>query len=110
MLEYDQFLDFKTMSRELRILKCRYQKVDLGDIVEVKLNAEYPNKIFFKTSHAEEEFSHILLERLPKSVSEFEPKQLNQEPQKISKAKHDDLMKLCSGDTAVVNTPAHQQF
>ena len=98
------------MSRELRILQSRTEKVDWGDIMEVMVTAEYPDWVFFKTCHSKEEFSYILLERLPKPVSMYNPDQLYKERPKIAKAKHEDLMKLCTGDTAVVKNPVHRQF
>ena len=107
LLDYDKFLDYKSMSRELRILQSRTEKVDWGDIMEVMVTAKYPDN---KICHSKEEFSYILLERLPKPVSMFHPDQLYKERPKISKAKHEDLMKLCTGDTAVVKNPVHRQF
>ena len=56
LLDYDKFLDYKTMSRELRILQSRTEKVDWGDIMEVMVTAENPDRIFFKTCHSKEEF------------------------------------------------------
>ena len=110
MLHYDMFLDFKSMSKELRILDSRSEKVDWGDIMEVKVTADHPDKIFYKTSHLEEEFSEIVLKRLSKHVSEYQPKQLNVEPPKIAKSKYEDLMKLCSGDTPVIKYRDHKEF
>ena len=54
LLDYDKFLDYKTMSRELRILQSRTEKVDWGDIMEVMVTAEYPDRVFFKTCHSKE--------------------------------------------------------
>ena len=110
LFDYDKFLDYKTMSKELRFLQSRTKKVDWGDIMEVMVTAEYPDRVFYKTSHSNEEFSFIFLERLPKHVSMFHPDKLYQERPKISREKHQDLMKLCTGNTPVVKNPVHKQF
>ena len=110
MLQSDMFIDFKTLAKDLRILDSRSEKVDWNQIMEVKVSADHTDKIFYKTSHLQSEFSEICLKRLSKPVCQYRPHQLNTEPPKISKSKYNDLMKLCNGDTAVVKDPIHKQF
>ena len=110
MLYHQQFLDFKKYSKELRILDSRSEKVDWNDIMEVKVVSKFPDRIFYKTSHLACEYSEIILRRLPKPISQYQPGNLYSDPLKLSKGKHDDLMKLCNGDLAVVKDPFHREF
>ena len=110
MLQYDSFLDFKSMAKDLRILESRDEKVDWNDIMEVQVLAKHPNTVFYKTSHNDVAFSEINLKRLSKPAGQFQAKQLNQQPPKIPKAKWIDLVKLCTGDTPVVKLPEHKAF
>lgn len=57
-MSYNDFLDFKTLSKELRILWIR--ETELGktmrwtNIMEVKVGKQQPMTNFFKYSHQEE--------------------------------------------------------
>lgn len=110
---YSDFLDFKSFSKELRILGIRIseagKKINWTDIMEVKVNKSCPNKIFFKCSHLDSTYDCIELKR-GTSVCNVKPALLNKTPVKITKKKYDDLIALCSGETPVVRLPEYQQF
>ena len=110
MLEHTSFLDFKTMAKDMRILESRTDKVDWGDIMEIKVSKEHPGTVFYKVSHTAMHFNEINLKRLLIPTKDLKASQLYEEPLEIPKNKYDDLVKLCSGDTPVVHLKVHQDF
>lgn len=113
-LQHEDFLDFKTLSQDLRVLNSRKESEDgfvlWADIMELKVVKGSPDKIFYKKSHLAEDFSEISLKRVKESVTSYRLKPLNREPNKISKEKYQDLVSLCNGDTPVVRNREHKSF
>lgn len=115
-LQYDDFLDFKLLSEQLKILKIRKDNEDSGVVInwnkvmEVKVTKAHPSTIFLKTSHLDAEYNSISLKRKQANVRQFKLQALNSEPNKISKEKYGDLMSLCTGATPVVRNAEHKAF
>ena len=114
-LQYTDFLDFKTLSKELRILTVK--KTDTGDsvkwteIMEFKVSKNHPQQIFFKTSHLEDNFKVLSLKRLGTAeLGKLLPNRLNNQPNKISEEKYSDLQSMCVGETPVIRLEEHKQF
>lgn len=108
------FLDFKLLSKDLRILSIRSDDhggtVDWTRIAEIMVKKTETNRIFFKSSHVQKEYRSITLkQRHPMSVTE-EPPKLYTQPPKISKDKFGDLLSLCQGPFPVVRELDYVQF
>lgn len=110
---YRDFLDFKSLSKALRILSIRVseagKKVNWTDIMEVKVIKSSPRKIYFKCSHLDCTYDSIELKR-GISVCNRLVAHLNESPTKITKKKYDDLIALCSGENPVVRLPEYKEF
>lgn len=113
-LKYNDFLDFKSFSKEIRILSIKEsengKKFKWPDIKELMLNREFPTTLFFKTSHLDKSYDSIILKRLQGNLVDIKIDILNKEPPKVAKRKYDDLISLCSGETPVVRLPEFQNF
>lgn len=122
----EEILDFNEVSEILRVLKVREDdagnKVDWTTMRELMVSKSEKNTIFFKTSHLQKEYHHITLKRSSQNIgstksdkkgtflSGVKVKKLYKQPPPLSHAKFDDLMKLCSGPTAVIKNPEHVLF
>ena len=114
-LQFDDFWDFKTLSKDLRILEARRSSGSEGTfnwnrVMELQVSKQHLDKVFYKTSHSELEFKSLSLKRLKKSINEYDLPKLNAEANKISKEKYNDVLSLCSGPTPVVNIREHKSF
>lgn len=113
-MNWKDFKDFKLYSKTLRILKVRTsdsgKNINWTNIREILVKKTDPCKIFFKTSHLQNEFDSISLKRLSNNIRNLQLRPLNTEPPKISKCKFQDLSSLCRGDTPVVRLPEFQNF
>lgn len=114
-LQYEDFSDFKLLSKDLRILNARNDSEDgivpWNSIMELKVNRMHPNTIFYKTSHLDLDYSELPLKRLKDNyLQNYVLKKLNTEPNKLSKEKYKDLMSLCSGDVPVIRNQEHKEF
>lgn len=114
-LNTEDFLDFKQLSKDLRILTVR--KSDLGnqvkwtDIMEIKVKKDSLEQIFFKESHHEKNYDSLSLKRNQQhNIKTYTFRRLNAGPNKISKDKYQDLVSLCSGFTPVIRQKEHQDF
>lgn len=71
-LEYEDFIDFKLFYQELRILNSRRDSEDgvfnWNSIMELRVDRQHPETIFYKTSHLAEEFSEIPLKRVKNKI------------------------------------------
>lgn len=112
-LGFNDFLDFKTFSENLRIRSIRID--DEGnsfkwtDMVEFNVRKNYLHKIFFKTSHLDQNYRSLSLKRQSVPLLEKQPNKLNKGPRPISLAKYNDLKALCSGNK-VIKLPEHVHF
>lgn len=111
-LQFDDFLDFKSLSKSLRILDARRESINgevfpWNSIMELRVRKEQPSKIFYKTSH---DLKTISLKRLSQNVKDYEITKLNTDRNKISKEKYQDLMSLCSGETPLIRLQEHKNF
>lgn len=112
-LESKDFSDFKSMAKDLRVLSVRQDdngdKVDWPSMMEYMVLKKEPNKIFFKTSHLDDEYRTITL---PRSACDpkVKPQPLNKVCPKLSAEKYKDLMALCSGPTPVIRNQEHASF
>ncbi|XP_076453198.1 uncharacterized protein LOC143288506 [Babylonia areolata] len=114
-LQFDDFLDFKTLSKDLRILEARRSSgsedsFNWNRVMELKVSKQHLDKVFYKTSHCDQEFKSLSLKRLQKDINKCDLRKLNAEANKISKEKHNDLLSLCLGTTPVVNIREHKSF
>lgn len=107
------FLDFKTLSNNLKILAVRKDDeggtVDWKQIREIMVQKSSNNKIFFKNSHLQNMYQCITLKRTAVNVR-AQPPSLNPDLPKISTKKYNDLIDLCSGTTPVIKLPEHVSF
>lgn len=114
-LQFNDFLDFKSLSKALRILDAPRdsggnEQLPWNSIMELCVRKDHPTKIYFKTSHTDKDFQVISLKRLSQSVSDFELTLLNKEKTKLSKDKYQDLVSLCTGQTPVIRIEEHKKF
>lgn len=108
------FLDFKSLSKDLRILSVRSDDqggtVDWRNMTEIMVKKTETNKILFKTSHLQEEYKSLTVkQRHPQTATEGPPKLYSQLPT-IAKDKYDDLMSLCTGALPVVRVSEYVNF
>nr|CAH7712759.1 unnamed protein product [Callosobruchus chinensis] len=116
-MNYKQFLDFKGVAKNLRILTIRKDNesqnpINWTEIMELKVTKESPDTIYFKTSHLQSTYRSITLKR---SASRFGPignavSSLNKSPNKISSVKYTDLVTLCEGQTPPIKDREHAAF
>lgn len=113
-MTYNDFKDFKCLSKELRILNIKEtesgKRIKWTDIKEIQVRKNKPNMLFFKTSHLDNAYDCIRLKRLHNDPLNSPVANLNKQPLNIPKKKFDDLVSLCVGDTPVVRIPECQQF
>ncbi|CAG9768645.1 unnamed protein product [Ceutorhynchus assimilis] len=116
-MSFGDFLDFKTFSKNLRLLSVRQSEKNRSlkwtEIMDLSVNKEGPMSIFFKYSHAEESYDKIVLKQRG-GISHLIIDNLNKEQIKISRKKYEDLTALCKPSgrnrTAVIRTPELQNF
>lgn len=115
-LQHDDFIDFKKLSTDLRILNVRRdsetdEEINWNNVMELKVDREHPATIFYKNSHTEEKlFKTITLKRQKNQVKDFSLEPLNREKPKIPAAKYADLVSLCQGDTPLITLGMHKNF
>lgn len=111
---FDDFWDFKSFSENLRVRSLRTD--DKGnpfkwtDVAEFKVTKTDIQKIFFKTSHLDENYRSVTLKRQNATLLMKPLSKLNKELRPISMAKYKDLNALCIGNTPVVRLPEHTNF
>lgn len=108
------FIDFKLLSKDLRILSIRSDDqggtVDWTRITEIMVKSNETNRIFFKTSHVQDEYRSLTLkQRYPINITDELPKLYSQTP-KIAKDKYDDLLSLCQGSFLVIRVSEYVNF
>lgn len=113
-LESKDFLNFKKLSKDIRILNVSVaesgEAIKWKEIMEFKVLKKQPMTVFFKTSHLEEQYQRLQLKRLPGNANQVHPETLNSELLKISLLKYRDLQSLCKGDNPVIKSNEFQQF
>ena len=115
-LEYFDFLNFKKLSEDLKILSIRKDDDNSGlpinwnNVMEMRVTKASPSTIFFKTSHLENQYRSISLKRQHVHLTQSEPEKLNSEPNRLSREKYADLMSLCSGKTPLIRNAEHKSF
>lgn len=113
-LNSGEFLNFKQLSRDLRILSVRKDDkgsgVDWTRMREVMVTKKHTTKIFFKDSHLLKEYRSITLQNRQRVSPSNRPLCLNHTPPKISLAKFNDLMSLCQGMTPVIRLQEYIDF
>lgn len=64
-LDNTDFLDFKQLSKDLRILQSRdkYSNIKWNDVMEIEGAKTHLNILFYKSSHSQQEYSQIKLKR-----------------------------------------------
>lgn len=113
---YEDFLDFKSLAKERNIRNTKLNDtedhVSWLKLMKIRVERQQPNKIFFKTSHLQNKYSSITIEKKRKQrpLSNVTVNRLNTNPLPIAKAKFDDLVSLCSGDIPVVRNEEHKHF
>jgi hypothetical protein len=137
-LQYSDFLDFKKLSKEMRIVtqnneakRKKLQKtVDSGEsvekineeknketeavnwtqVMEFKVTKSSPNSIFYKTDHQEKTFKEFALKRMNSKIEDLLLTPLNDAEIKLPKKKYSDLVDLCTGDLAVIRQEEYKKF
>lgn len=108
-MEHTDFLDFKDLSKQLRVLSIREDdnknKVNWTEISEFKVEKKEANKIFYKLSHCDETYRSITLKRNQESILNLSVGELNKE-----RPKYHNLVSLCSGKDPVVKSLDHVAF
>lgn len=120
----DDFIDFKSLSTDLRILSVRTCdntnaniKIDWTTMSELKVIKSKPRTIYFKTSPLQETHQSITLKRHVKtadaqgdSLKRKHIEKLNKAHPKITHQKYKDLLSLCSGNRPVIRGEDHKRF
>ncbi|CAG9771355.1 unnamed protein product [Ceutorhynchus assimilis] len=113
-MEHTDFLDFKDLSKNLRILSIREDdnknKVNWTDISEFKVEKKEPNKMFYKLSHCDGAYRSITLKRKQENIFNLPVEKLNKQRPKVTAIKYDNLVSLCSGKDPVVKSFDHIAF
>ncbi len=113
-LQFDDFLDFKSMSTDLNVLNTRdtdKENVNWTKVMEFRVMKTEPDTIFFKTSHTQESYKTLSLKRQQNQYLKTEKvSKLNVKPVEISLDKIRDLQSLCHGDTPVIKMAEHKAF
>lgn len=114
-LQFSDFLDFKTLSQNLRILNRRNDdngcSINWTAIMELMVKKNDSNKIFFKMSHASADYRTLTLTQNIKEDHLLKPlSPLYKEQIKITKAKYDDLNSLCTGNLPVIRINDYANF
>jgi len=113
-LQWDDFFDFKTLSKDLRILEARRAsdagEINWNSIMEIRVTKSHLDTIFVKTSHLDTQFKSLFLKRLKKPVKDHNLHKLNTGLNNISKEKFQDLSSLCVGEKPVVKLREHKSF
>nr|CAH7765065.1 unnamed protein product [Callosobruchus chinensis] len=90
-LIYNDFLDFKKVSKDLRILTVRTsndgRNINWTDIMELVVDKKQPMKIFFKYSHLENSYNYIQLKRFESGLNNIQIGPLNSVAPNITKKK-----------------------
>lgn len=114
-IQAKDFWDFKSLSRDLRILDTRRaseseEAFAWNNIMEIRVMKDQADKIFYKTSHFDTSYKIMSLKRLKKGFRDYTLEKLNSGPTNISKEKYTDLASLCSGSASVVKLQEHKTF
>lgn len=115
-MQYNDFLDFKKLSKERNTLKSTSADSKEGinwlEIMEMRVEKDNPDMIFFKTSHLEEKYRSMTLSKKRNQVplDKVIVSQLNESTIPLSTGKYQDLVSLCSGNTPVIRNENYQHF
>lgn len=113
-LQHNDFLNFKKLAKELRILTIRTSEtgepIKWHDFMELKVKKSEPLTLFYKTSHLQENYKSFKLKRQTFSLTDVQIEILNNDQQKISKEKYADLKSLCQGETPVIRLAEYKDF
>lgn len=111
-METQDFLDFKDVAKELKLLGVREDNENISvswpNMVQWQFNKDDPNTMYFKRSHLEPDYSSLSIgangRRKLNTVDCLKKtlKVLSQEPPKISVDKYKDLISLCDGPLSVI--------
>lgn len=111
-METQDFLDFKDVAKELKLLGVREDNENISvswpNMVQWQFNKDDPNRMYFKRSHLEPDYSSLSIgangRRKLNTVDCLKKtlKVLSQEPPKISVDKYKDLISLCDGPLPVI--------
>lgn len=113
-LQHSDFLDFKKLSQDLRILSIKTSEtgdpIKWNDIMELKVTKSQPLTIFFKTSHLQKDYGCFKLKRQQLNLQGLPLQALNSEPRKIDAKKYRNLKSLCEGTKPVIRLEEHKKF
>lgn len=114
-LRFNDFFDFKLVSKNLRILTIRkdnetQEAINWIEMSAIMVEKAEPEKIFFKTSHLQENYRSISLKRQHSELLTHSLPVLNTTPPKISSEKYNALVSLCEGNTPVIRLPEYKNF
>ncbi len=118
-VESSDILDWKTYSQSRGLLCVRSSeagtKVDWKKFMQIRVNKEDSNTIKFKYSHDDDDFEILRIDGRRRHSTDqaqlAEPLQCYPlGAHSIPKAKYDDLISLCTGQTPVVSHPDYQAF
>lgn len=83
-LRHDDFLDFKELSKSLRILSVKAantgEKIKWTEMMEFRVQKQNLNQILFKTSHQQGDYKVLLLKWQKNYITKATPASANSEP------------------------------
>lgn len=113
-LNYSDFMDFKKLSQDLRVLSIRKdnegEAVDWRNMAELSFQKTNGDKLFLKTDHTAVSYRFLTLRRQSYVAMESEISPLNMTQPEISQDKYNDLISLTTGDTPVIRLPEFIDF
>ena len=106
------FLDFKSLSKDLRVLTIRSDDqggtMDWTKVTTLMVKKTDGKKIFFKSSHLQEEYRSLTLKQRLQGTDKLQ--NLYTQAPKISKDKYEDLVSLCEGAFPVIRVTYYRDF
>lgn len=113
-MDYSDFLNFKKLSTDLKLLSIRKddsgEPINWTEMVEYRVEKGEPFKLFFKNKHTDKNYRSLTLKRPVVSLLTGEISKLNTTPPKIPQNKYEDLVSLTTGDTPVIKLCEHTNF
>lgn len=114
VLSHTDFLNFKKLSTDLRLLSVRSDDeglpINWTEMTAFHVRKTDTTTLYFKTDHRQTSCRSLSLKRQRSSFLNDELSLLNDAPQKIAKEKYDDLISLTAGNAPVIRLPEHADF
>ena len=113
----EDILDWKSLAQQSGILRVRTsqegQQIDWTKLMGLQVSKRSPRDVKFKMSHCDEAFAVISIGGLRRNdgyTSGLPEKLYKSGPPKLSQAKYQDFMSLCTGKTPTIWHPDYRKF